>query len=157
MRILRDYLAVVQLALLSRCIYASCPLSGNTLTAMNGVLSDGPFNYPVNENCFWIIAVPNKRIYLYFKSYDMEDRNDNIHIYSCDTATCSQKQELTGSPVSWSTVDNYFVSKSGFMYVSFTSDSSGISSGFIAAYIAIHASADQRCSALIGSGRLLIF
>ena len=100
----------------------------------SGTFSDGSgdSNYDNNEDCWWLIAAEGE-IRISFSSFRTENSlSDSVHIYECDTAACElgrrvEIARLYGACVSLS--DEYS-SSTGFLKVTFTSDSYITSWGF---------------------------
>ena len=104
--------------------------------AVSGTFSDGSGygnNYGNNEDCWWLIAAPGTdTISVSFSSFRTESGDDYVRIFRCDTAACETDSteriaSLSGSSVSSSDV---YSSSTGFLKVTFTSDSSSTSRGF---------------------------
>ena len=100
----------------------------------SGTFSDGSgdSDYGNNEDCWWLISAPGEDISVSFSSFDTESGYDYVSIDRCDTAACESTERigrLSGSSVSSS---NVYSSSTGFLKVTFTSNSWGPRSGFTA-------------------------
>ena len=110
---------------------AGCsPSSGET----SGTFSDGSgnSNYDNNEDCWWLISAPGGDISVSFSSFDTESGYDYVSIYRCDTATCDDSSERILREAGTLSPSNVYSSSTGFLKVTFTSDSTTARSGFTA-------------------------
>ena len=109
---------------------AGCsPSSGGT----SGTFSDGSgnSNYGNNEDCWWLISAPGGDISVSFSSFDTESPFDYVSFDRCDTATCESTERILREAGTLSP-SNVYSSSTGFLKVTFTSDSSTTRSGFTA-------------------------
>ena len=103
------------------------PSSGAT----SGAFSDGSGYYDNYENCWWLIAAPAGTEIKVSFSHFRTDNGDYVSIYTCDCY-----DEVYGESQQILRVDgsarpsNVYRSTTGFLKVTFKSDSSGTSSGF---------------------------
>ena len=93
----------------------------------SGSISDGSGSYSNYENCWWLIDSGDDRdISVSFQSFSTESCCDKVRIYECDTQACSSpRQILSHSGTSRPT--GVYTSATGFLKVTFTSDSSATS------------------------------
>jgi len=110
---------------------------GITLNAESGMLTSGPENYPNNALCTWTITPSDgaSSIHLHFTAFRMENRFDNVRIFSEPADGNGNRQliaTLTGSTIP-TTI--YSVNELGdSMVVELTSDISVTGAGFDANY-----------------------
>ena len=110
---------------------AGCsPSSGGT----SGTFSDGSgnSNYGNKEDCWWLISAPGGAISVSFSSFNTQSCCDYVSIYRCDTATCDGSSERILREAGTLSPSNVYSSSTGFLKVTFTSDSSSTRSGFTA-------------------------
>jgi hypothetical protein len=105
----------------------------------SGTFSDGSgnSNYGNNEDCWWLISAPIisasfSDISVSFSSFDTESGYDYVSIYRCDTATCDGSSERILRQAGTLSPSNVYSSSTGFLKVTFTSDSVNHRSGFTA-------------------------
>ncbi len=118
---------------------ACTPSAGTT----SGQISDGlvgPMkNYDNNANCIWVIA-SDGQISLSFTLFETEANFDFVHVYRCDSASCSTREQiaqLSGSTTYGSLCcddadDATYTSSTGYLQVVFTSDGAATEEGFVA-------------------------
>ena len=97
----------------------------------------GHSDYENNANCWWVIAPSNAiNVSIVFDQFNTESGYDHVHIFECDSPWCDTGvrllEELTGSVPTGTRI----TSQTGYMLVTFTSDSSIISAGFTAEWLA---------------------
>jgi hypothetical protein len=120
--------------------YCACTPSAGTTS---GEISDGSVghmeNYDNNANCSWVIA-SDGQISLSFTLFETEANYDFVHVYRCDSASCSTREQiakLSGS-TTYGTLccddadDATYTSSTGFLQVVFTSDGADTEDGFVA-------------------------
>jgi hypothetical protein len=109
------------------------PSSGTS----SGTISDGPSEYQNNANCTWFIA-SSGLVSLSFSSFNTESGYDFVTINNCSSSSsCARDEEvarLSGISVN---LDTTYTSNTGYMQVRLTSDSSVVSSGFVASWIVL--------------------
>ena len=96
---------------------------------INGGFSDGDGDYSSNADCRWLIEAPGTDISVGFDAFDTESGYDFVTISTCDSAECSTQAQLAKLSGSMD-VDAEYVSSTGFMLVSLTSDGAIQKSGF---------------------------
>lgn len=111
---------------------SSCGL----LTSQSGSLSDGSGsnNYPNNANCRWVIAPTGAtQITLTISSLATENNYDFVTVSQCTSSACSSTTELAklSGTLSSSTTRT---STTGYMLVTFTSDTIVDGGGFSATW-----------------------
>ena len=112
--------------------YPSYCTGSQTLTARFGSFDDGSGNQPYqnNSDCSWLIAPPNaSNITLTFNQFNTEANNDVVNVYNGSTTA----SPLLGS-FSGSTLPAAISSTAGTMLVTFKSNASTVSDGFLASY-----------------------
>jgi len=121
------------------CVGASqtCPCHVSSVES-SGILSDGFGEYSHGSKCEWHITAPSD-IQLNVTMLDTEFGSDYFTVWSCSTASCESSTELarlSGNVASGAASGGTtFISTSGFMRVTFTSDVSGpLGQGFEASW-----------------------
>lgn len=117
-----------------------------TLTAVSGSFEDGSgpvSNYQANANCSWLIqpSVPVDYIQLTFKYFDTENTNDIVTIYNGATTSDPVLATYSGG-----TLPSYVQTTGQSMLVTFSSNGSVQSNGFLAEY---YASPTKFCSSTV--------
>jgi hypothetical protein len=108
------------------------------LSASSGIISDGPSYYPNEARCWWLLVNSSiAEIQISFSELQT-DSSDVVRIYQCYSASCSPRTELKSlsGDLLFADKSKIYTSTTGFLQVTFTSDESGILSGFTAAWIA---------------------
>ena len=92
---------------------------------MDGTISDGSGNYANSANCWWLLATsPGAEVRIAFPLFDTETGWDFVTIYECGSASCSSGwTELLKHSGSLNAI-NVYISTTGFLKVTFTSDGS---------------------------------
>ena len=123
--------------------------------ALSGSFSDGSGdrNYDMNEKCWWLIerSAAEGEIRVSFSSFHTEKHYDFVYIYECDTAACEpgrrkEKAQLSGSSYDVSLSSDEYSSSTGFLKVTFTSDSLDTYSGFTGTWSIISARGAKGCA-----------
>jgi hypothetical protein len=125
---------VVKLTCGGDCLEGCTPL----LSASSGIISDGPSYYPNEARCWWLLVNSSiAEIQISFSELQT-DSSDIVGIYQCYSASCSPRTELKSLSGDLLVADKskIYTSTTGFLQVTFTSDESGILSGFTAAWSA---------------------
>lgn len=125
--------------------------SGNiNLATGDGTLTDGSGNYKNNAGCSWAITSATGRyITLSFSALDLEDQYDYVRVYDeFDGSTTNPHGTglLLGS-YTGRNLPASVTSTTGHMFVVLASDSSVVSSGFVASY-----TTDANAPTVIGAG-----
>jgi len=104
------------------------PCDGSVmLSQASGTISDGPASYQTNSACTWLIN-SGSPITLSFSEFATEAGYDFVNVYDGNSASAPLLLSASGSSMPSP------VSSTGSMFVSFTSDSSVETTGFIATY-----------------------
>ncbi|WP_196888510.1 CUB domain-containing protein [Aureivirga sp. CE67] len=110
------------------------PCSGLTeLNSETGSLFDGLIDgdYSNNSDCSWLIDVPTAaQIFLNFTEFNLEE-NDYVRVYDGENESATLLGEYTGSSLPAEVHTTFGNNK---MFVKFTSDDSGVNSGWFANY-----------------------
>jgi hypothetical protein len=117
-----------------------------TLTALAGSFDDGSspkYEYQANSNCSWLIqpSVPVDYIQLTFEYFDTESANDIVTIYGGATTSDPVLGTFSGS-----SLPSYVQSSTQSMLVTFTSNGTTQTNGFLAEY---YASPSKFCSSTV--------
>ena len=101
-----------------------CPSSSRTFSD-----GSGDDDYEDNADCWWLIEAPGAEISVSFSSFETESDYDYVSIFRCVTAACESTERIArlSGTLSASTV---YSSTTGFLKVTFTSDSSATRAGF---------------------------
>ncbi len=126
--------------------YPSYCTGQKTLTALAGSFDDGSspkYDYQANSNCSWLIqpSVPVDYIQLTFVYFNTESSNDVVTIYGGATTSDPVLGTYSGS-----SLPSYVQTNTQSMLVTFTSNSSTQSNGFLAEY---YSSPTKFCSSTV--------
>jgi hypothetical protein len=118
------------------------PCHGNVqLETADGTITDGSSNYANGARCSWAIkSTTGRYITLSFSSLDLEDQYDYVRVYDEYTETINEHHVPTGSGLllgafTGRNIPASVTSTTGHMFIVLSSDSSVVSSGFVASYV----------------------
>jgi hypothetical protein len=114
---------------------------GGGCSPASSTFSDGSgVNYQDDTNCWWLIEAPGARISVSFLSFDTEEGYDFVSIEECGTVhygasepTCESRTviaRLSGTRSLELLAASVYSSSTGFLKVTFSSDSSNTRAGF---------------------------
>jgi hypothetical protein len=110
----------------------SCPYGCGLQTGPTSGVTTGSdaTGYANNANCEWMLAPAGAvKVVLHFSSFDTQKNKDFVRVFECQSIDCQEPKQLVElSGLNLGPKD--IVANSGFMKVSFTSDSSIAASGF---------------------------
>jgi hypothetical protein len=121
-------------------ISGNCPQAGTILNATNGIITDGPGDYPNDLHCWWTIA-PNDatKVELRFTQFLLEGPSpccygDFIEFFECPDIACQNGVLITKLSGTMASVPRSVISSTGIMRVHFFSDLQAPMRGFDSYY-----------------------
>ena len=129
----------------------NCPCDVGEVGKSNGSFTDGSVVYGTNSNCRWLIEAPGNDISVGFDAFDTESPHDFVTISECDSADCNTETLLATLSGAVGAGAEY-MSSTGYMLVTFTSDYSVEKSGFDLHWTVRRNGQNVECNSSIGVG-----